>query len=148
MNCSFRLILKGIDTGFSLPVKSQWSLGKIAHVSFYYIMPRILTKMKNFGKYLRATHHLYFQTSFLRRTVDWIIKTNRVTISWSWMKVIHLFYFILATSYSTFKVSVMSGYQGYQPTAFENHSYLTTKLLCSIWCHFRSKLHACRYKTL
>ena len=83
MNCSFRLILNGIDTGLSLPVKSQWSLGKIAHVSFSYMMPRILTKMKNFGKYLRATHHLYFRTSFLRRTVDWIIKTNRVTISWS-----------------------------------------------------------------
>ena len=94
------------------------------------MMPRILTKMKNFGKYLRATHHLYFQTSFLRRTVDWIIKTNRVTISWSWMKVIHLFYFILATSYSTFKVSVMSGQLkvGYQTTAFENHSYYQVAL--------------------
>ena len=33
-------------------------------------MPKILTEMKNVGKHLRATHHLYFQTSFLRRTVD------------------------------------------------------------------------------
>ena len=33
------------------------------------MMPKILTEMKNVGKHLRATHHLYFQTSFLRRTV-------------------------------------------------------------------------------
>ena len=29
-------------------------------------MPKILTEMKNVGKYLRATHHLYFQTSFFK----------------------------------------------------------------------------------
>ena len=33
------------------------------------MIPKILTEMKNVGKHLRATHHLYFQTSFLRRTV-------------------------------------------------------------------------------
>ena len=26
--------------------------------------------MKNLGKYLTVTHHLYFETSFLRQTVD------------------------------------------------------------------------------
>ena len=50
------------------------------------------------------------------------------------MKVIHLFYFILATSYSTFKVSVMSGQLkvGYQTTAFENHSYYQVALFALV----------------
>ena len=50
------------------------------------------------------------------------------------MKVIHLFYFILATSYSTFKVSVMSGQLkvGYQTTAFENHSYYQVVLFALV----------------
>ena len=65
-----RETLNGIDTGPSLPEHTKQRLGKPTHVNFWCMMPKILIEMKNVGKYLRATHHLYFQTSFLRRTVD------------------------------------------------------------------------------
>ena len=65
-----RETLNGIDTGPSLPEHTKQRLGKPTHVNFWCMMPKILTEMKNVGKYLRATHYLYFQTSFLRRTVD------------------------------------------------------------------------------
>ena len=66
-NCSSRLTLKGTDTGSSLTVTYQRSLGKPIRVNFWCVIPRIFTKMNNFGKYLRAAHHLNFQTPFLRR---------------------------------------------------------------------------------
>ena len=64
---SSKLTLKGTDTGPSLTVTYQRSLGKPIRVNFWCVIPRIFTKMNNFGKYLRAAHHLNFQTPFLRR---------------------------------------------------------------------------------
>ena len=64
---SSKLTLKGTDTGPSLTVTYQRSLGKPIRVNFWCMMPRILTEMNNFGKYLIAAHHLNFQTPFLRR---------------------------------------------------------------------------------
>ena len=64
------MTLKGIDTGLSLPVTYQFLVSQLKLAFNVYMMPRILTKMENFGKHLRATHHLNFQTFFIRRTAD------------------------------------------------------------------------------
>ena len=48
-------------------------------------MLRILTEMHNFGKYLRAAHHLNFQTPFLRRMtlfITPILKSLVVPVIW------------------------------------------------------------------
>ena len=62
-----RVSLKGTDTGPSLIVTYQRSLGNPTLVNFWCVIPRIFTEMNHFGKYLRAAHHLNFQTPFLRR---------------------------------------------------------------------------------
>ena len=64
-----RVTLNGIDTGPSLPEHTNKDLVSQLMLTFDVWCLKFLLKW-NVGKYLRATHHLYFQTSFLRRTVD------------------------------------------------------------------------------
>lgn len=63
-----RVTLNGIDTGPSLPEHTNKDLVSQLMLTFDVWCLKFLLKW-NVGKYLRATHHLYFQTSFLRRTV-------------------------------------------------------------------------------